>query len=225
MKRSILLLLIFFSLSFGFSQTISSAPTTALESDLDKDVNLDGDKSDTVYLISTLAELLWISEKVRDESYTWSQQKIFLQTADIDASETKYWDDATTVSDGNLYNDSDDATSAGNNEGWYPIGMGRDGSINIKFNGFYNGNYHRILNLSIKRSASTSANSIGFIGEMGSYNTTGHRVGLVKLGIINGNYEIETENSSTQVGGLVGGSTGASATKRLTIFFLRVILN
>ena len=133
MKYFILLLLIFFSLSFGFSQTTSSIPSTALESDLNKDVNLDGDKSDTVYLISSLSELLWITENVRDNGSAWSQQKIFLQTEDIDATETKFWDDLDDDADGHKYNDTNDSNTNGNNEGWYPIGFEN------KFNGFYNG--------------------------------------------------------------------------------------
>ena len=119
-----------FVLNICFSQTTSSTPTTALESDLGKDVNLDGDTSDTVYLISSLSELLWITENVRDNGSAWSQQKIFLQTEDIDASETKYWDDDDTNNDGNNYNDPNDSNTTGNNEGWYPIGFEN------KFNGF-----------------------------------------------------------------------------------------
>ena len=58
------------------------------------DVNLDGATSSNtvVYLISNLGELLWLSENVNSGS-NWSKDKVFLQTEDIDASETKYWDD------------------------------------------------------------------------------------------------------------------------------------
>ena len=43
-----------------------------------------------MYLISTLNELLWISEQAYSDD-NWAYQKIFLQTADIDASETAFW--------------------------------------------------------------------------------------------------------------------------------------
>ena len=84
-----------FVLNICFSQTTSSTPTTALESELNIDVNLDGNTSSstTVYLISDLSELLWFSENVSRVS-NWSRGKVFLQTEDIDASETKYWDDS-----------------------------------------------------------------------------------------------------------------------------------
>ena len=145
-----------FVLNICFSQTTSSSPTTATEVFLGKDVNLDGDTDDTVILISSLSELLWITEKVRDEGERWSEGLIFLQTADIDASETQYWDDAGG------YGNPDDATAAGNNEGWLPIGLGTTNN----FQGFYNGDYHRILNLHIKREIKTDARNIGFISRI-----------------------------------------------------------
>ena len=122
-----------FVLNICFSQTTSSSPTTATEVFLGKDVNLDGDTYDTVILISSLSELLWITEKVRDEEEDWSEGLIFLQTEDIDASETKYWDDADDDLDGNNYNDPNDSNTTGYNEGWLPIGYGVGG-----FKGFYN---------------------------------------------------------------------------------------
>ncbi|NDB29097.1 hypothetical protein EB151_06070, partial [archaeon] len=198
---------------FGFSQTTSSVPTTDSELDLGKDVNLDGDKSDTVYLISSLSELLWITENVRDNGSAWSQQKIFLQTEDIDASETKYWDDADDDSDGNNYNDPNDSNTTGNNEGWYPIGFEND------FNGFYNGDRHRILNLNIQRSITVFAKSnIGLFGELGSYNVAGHKLGVVRLGIINGFYKINS-SFNAKIGGLVGSTTGNSQYKLLSDLF------
>ena len=199
---------------FGFSQTTSSNPTTALESDLGKDVNLDGDTSDTVYLISSLSELLWITENVRDNGSAWSQQKIFLQTEDIDASETKYWDDDDTNNDGNNYNDPNDSNTTGNNEGWYPIGFENE------FNGLYNGDRHRILNLNIQRSINGSAkSSVGLFGELGSYNAAGHKSGVVRLGIINGYYKINNSYSQTSIGGVIGFSIGSSQIKILSDLF------
>ncbi|MDA9879630.1 gliding motility-associated C-terminal domain-containing protein [Flavobacteriaceae bacterium] len=197
-----------FVLNICFSQTTSSNPTTALESDLGKDVNLDGDTSDTVYLISSLSELLWITENVRDNGSAWSEQKVFLQTADIDASETEYWDD-----DGG-YDDPEDISSAGANQGWYPIGLEN------QFNGFYNGDRHRILNLHINRSITNVTNRyIGLFGHLGSYNVSGHKLGVVRLGIINGFYKINSSYSQAQVGGIIGSSTGSSQSKNLSDLF------
>jgi hypothetical protein len=199
-----------FILNICFSQTTSSTPRTALESELNIDVNLDGNTSSstTVYLISDLSELLWISEQVRDNGSSWSQQKVFLQTADIDASETEYWDD-----DGG-YDDPEDITSAGANQGWYPIGLEN------QFNGFYNGDRHRILNLHINRSITNLTNRyIGLFGHLGSYNVSGHKLGVVRLGIINGFYKINSSYSQAQVGGIIGSSTGSSQIKILSDLF------
>ncbi|MDB4612764.1 cadherin repeat domain-containing protein, partial [Flavobacteriaceae bacterium] len=165
---------------------------------LDMDVNLDGDKNDTVYLISSLSELLWITENVRVYGSAWSRDKVFLQTEDIDASETKYWDDAddADVPDGNNYNDPNDSNTNGNNEGWYPIGYLKDG-----FQGFYNGNEHRIIGLTLNRLSNNDP--IGFISEMNGYGND-LRSGIVKLGIIGGNYNISGTGGGSYIGGVVG---------------------
>jgi len=201
-----------FILNISFSQTTSSTPTNTLESVLNMDVNLDDDYDDPVYLISNLSELLWISEQVRANGDIWSQGKIFLQTADIDASETQYWDD--TSNGAPKYDEPDDMTSAGNNEGWYPIGLEN------KFNGFYNGDNHRILNLHINRSITGSAKRyVGLFGHLGSYNVAGHKLGVVKLGIINGFYKVNSSYSQAQVGGIVASATGSSQIKILSDLF------
>ncbi|MDC0106851.1 hypothetical protein OAI60_00965 [Flavobacteriaceae bacterium] len=204
-----------FVLNICFSQTTSSTPTTVLESTLDsnlgKDVNLDGDTSDTVYLISSLSELLWITENVRDNGSAWSEQKIFLQTEDIDASETKYWDDADDAgdNDGNNYNDPNDSNTNGNNEGWYPIGYGVEG-----FEGFYNGDYHRILNLHIKRNIT---DDIGFISKM---NSPGGSAGVVRLGIIGGDFTVLSNSANMNIGGVMGKYYNPSiGTKLDQVFF------
>ena len=190
-----------FVLNICFSQTTSSTPTTVLESTLDsnlgKDVNLDGDTSDTVYLISSLSELLWITETVSNSVSTWSQGKIFLQTEDIDASETKYWDDSDDNGDGNAYDDPNDSTSLGTNEGWRPIGYGDSQG----FEGFYNGNYHRIIGLTLNRLSNNDP--IGFISEMRGYGND-LESGIVKLGFIGGNYTISSTSGGSYIGGVVG---------------------
>jgi len=65
-KTYLISLLTLFVINIGLSQTTSSTPTTASELELNIDVNLDGNTSSstTVYLISDLSELLWLSENV-----------------------------------------------------------------------------------------------------------------------------------------------------------------
>ena len=191
-----------FFCSFVNAQTSAVAPTLSTESSLALDVNLDGDQSDSVYLISTLEELLWIQEQIENNSSTsWSKGKIFLQTADIDASPTEFWDDSDDDSVGGSYNDSNDASANGNNEGWKPLGWGSQYDY---FEGFYNGNYHRIINLHINRSTTNSDDgSVGFIGELSDdfFNPSG----VIKLGILNANYIINSGYSPTTIGGIIAG--------------------
>lgn len=192
--RNILFILVFSSFVFGYTQTTSSIPATASETTLNLDVNLDGDTSDTVYLISNLNELLWISEQAYSDD-NWAYQKIFLQTADIDASETAFWDDNDDDADGKNYNDTNDANSSGANEGWFPI------SYKGTFRGFYNGNYHRIIGLTISRSSNNDP--IGFISEMNGWGSN-LESGIVRLGLIDGNYTISSSSGGDYVGGIVG---------------------
>ena len=79
-NRVLILTLLF--VAYSYSQTTSTTPATTIEYDLNMDVNLDGDTTDTVYLISNLNELLWIQEQIENNpSENWSKGKIFLQTA------------------------------------------------------------------------------------------------------------------------------------------------
>ena len=158
----------------------SSVPTLTSESSLGRDINLDGDQSDQVYLISNLKELLWISQESNEDD-NWSKGKIFLQTADIDATPTQYWDD-------NLF---DDFSSDGNNEGWMPIG----GILSSEeFFGFYNGDYHRIIGLHINRIATGSDRDFGFIGELDDYYGGGN-YGIIRTGFID--HSIVVKDTST----------------------------
>jgi hypothetical protein len=58
---------------------------------------------------------------------------------------------------------------------------------NNEFEGFYNGDYHRILNLHIKREIKSDARYIGFISRI---NVSVSSAGLVRLGIIGGEFTI-----------------------------------
>ena len=114
MKHLYLFLFTFFSLSsIGQTATVPSAG--------------DGTVTDP-YLISSLNELYWVSEQTFS-TLDWSDGIYFLQTKDIDASDTANW-----------------------STGWIPIG-GRDSqtlvSNNKIFKGIYNGNNFSISNLYI----------------------------------------------------------------------------
>ena len=95
------------------------------------------------YQIASLAHLSWMAQHPDQ----WG--KSFVQTADIDASETGFWDDADDNSDGDRYNDSNDANASGNNEGFSPIG-----DSTHPFYGVYNGGRHTIDGLIINRPGS-----------------------------------------------------------------------
>ncbi|MDA9003231.1 gliding motility-associated C-terminal domain-containing protein [Flavobacteriaceae bacterium] len=205
-----------FILNICFSQKTSTEPQTATESStaggLDMDVNLDGDKNDTVYLISNLSELYWIQEKIEsDSSGNWSRGMIFLQTEDIDASPTKFWDD-----NNNDYNDNSSLT--GNNEGWKPLGWG---STDDSFQGFYNGNHHRIINLHLNRSTTSNDYNVGFIGKLKDDGSI--PAGVIKLGILNANYVVNSGYSQTIIGGIIAGEDLRVAPSLTDLFFEGVI--
>lgn len=136
------------------------------------------------YQVSTLACLSWIAQN----SDQWG--KYYLQTANIDATSTQYWDDADQNGDGDLYNDTNDGVSTGNNEGFSPIG-----NNTTKFTGTYNGNGYVIDKLYIKR------NSSSFNGLFGYANAAN----ISYLGVTNVNITGYMEN-----GGLVGSSRGST---------------
>ena len=126
-----------------WAQTTSSTPTI----------------EDSVYQVGTLAELLWISEN----SSSWTSS--FVLTQNIDASPTQYWDDVDAApADGNRYNDSNDGTSTGNNEGWLPIG-----NLTTHFTGHFDGRNYKITDLRVRRDDSTSpvVDAIGLFGVLG----------------------------------------------------------
>jgi len=106
--------------------------------------------SEDPYLVSTLDHLRWITTN----DSTWGAT--FKQTANIDASVTQYWDDSNDDASGGLYDDTNDGTSSGNNEGFPPIG-----NNSTRFTGSYNGQEYTISNLKISRSGS---DYIGFFG-------------------------------------------------------------
>ncbi len=159
------------------------------------------------YQISNLDDLTRLCQN----SGNWD--KYFIQTADIDASATQYWDDSDDDSNGNNYDDASDATSTGNNEGFYPIG-----NIANKFMGYYDGNEHVVSNITIDRSST----DIGVFGILAGEVTD---LGLSGIDIEWGAYcggfaAINDENSLisncytsgnvTSTGNYVGGFVGGN---------------
>jgi len=137
------------------------------------------------YLIESLAHLSWLTQT----NAAWTSY--FVQTADIDASQTQYWDDSDDNGDGDPYNDPNDGTSDGNNEGFLPIGPWPD-----YFYGDYDGGGYTVDGLYIHR---PSDNEVGFFA---TFRNTESR-SLRNLGVTNcditGHYP---------VGALVGYATG-----------------
>ena len=151
-----------------------------------------GDGStDTPYIISNLTELAWLSEN----SSEWG--KHFIQTADIDASETAAWNDG---------------------EGWSPIGNNID-----LFSGSYNGQGFAISGLYIDRSISENGlfgtifnaelTDIGVVDldyyiTIGNY--TGGLVGYSYSSSVSGCYSTGDIVASDYTGGLVGNNRESS---------------
>ena len=159
------------------------------------------------YVVSTLGHLSYIAQN------TSFWDKNFSQSADIDATVTKYWDDADDNSDGDKYNDANDITDSGSNQGFSPIG-----NDTIKFTGEYDGAKNDIHRLTIARS--TNNYNTGLFGR--AQGATISKIGLTDVNIIGKNWvgplvglayttEISscyatsgTVTGTNMVGGLVG---------------------
>jgi hypothetical protein len=143
MAKIIHILIIGFWLSSGSTaQTTKSTPSGA------------GTSGDP-YLIANLGNLSWLTQN----SGQWASGKYFKQTADIDAAATQYWDDADEDSDGDLYNDTNDGSNTGNDEGFSPIG-----NLSTRFYGNYDGDNFTISGMTINRTYPSSGNEIGMFG-------------------------------------------------------------
>jgi hypothetical protein len=142
------------------------------------------------YVVSTLGHLSFIAQNTNFWDYN------YIQTADIDATTTKYWDDMddTGGATGDKYNDDNDATPTGNNEGFLPIG-----NVSTNFTGEYDGGGYSISGLTIKRT--TTDDSGKYIGLFGY--TKGATIR--NLGVTNDNI-----TGNEWVGSLVGFSTSST---------------
>ncbi|MDP6771056.1 MAG: GLUG motif-containing protein, partial [Anaerolineales bacterium] len=137
------------------------------------------------YLIANLGNLSWISQN----SGEWG--KYFDQTANIDASGTQYWDDADDNFDGDKYNDTNDGSNTGNDEGFSPFG-----NNTTQFNGIYDGQNYTIDGLYINRSSTNYIGLFGYTTHI-THNISGatiQNLGLTNVQITGNNH----------VGGLVG---------------------
>ena len=180
------------------------------------------------FLINNIYKLLWIGEN----PVAWD--KYYEQTSDIDASLARYWDDADDDSDGNKYNDINDLTIEGKNEGFSPIGGYND---QVSFTGKYDGNGFLIRNLYIDREFDGSS-YVGFFGKATS--ATLQNINLVNINIKGGDFTggllglAESGNSinnslttgsvssltGSNIGGLIGSVQGTSNKKILFSYSL-----
>jgi hypothetical protein len=154
-----------------------------------------------------------------DDLLRLSQNPIFWsldiqQTSDVDASASVYLDDSDDNGDGNRYNDPNDLTSAGSNDGFSPIG-----NADTIFTGSYNGNGHKITGLFINRPGGNMAGMFGYVetsgGEIKNLNlqdinitggtgSTGGLIALLTHGPVSGCSVTGTVNGQDNVGGLIG---------------------
>ncbi len=185
MKKLILTILLFaFALSFG--QTNSTEPSGA------------GTEADP-YQITSLSNLSWLTQnEAENKAFGY-----YAQTTDIDASETATWDDSDDNGDGDRYNDPNDLTTDGNNDGWLPLGTvaGTATSENSYFSGNYNGNDYAIDGLAIVNRSSFFPSGYGFVRSADSLEIT-------NLSLTNVNF-----NGNSYAGGLVGRSKALTIKK------------
>jgi hypothetical protein len=147
------------------------------------------------YQISSLFNLLWISEN----QASWD--KYFIQTADIDATETLNWNDG---------------------KGWVPIGHGVDDGHLNDFTGSYNGQGHKINNLYINRPVEEGVGLFGQayyaeIKNLGLLNCyvngswcVGILVGVLEYTTVSQCYSTGVVTGSLCVGGLTGSNENNS---------------
>ena len=163
---------------------------------------------DDPYQIETLENLAWVTQNAG----SWI--KNFVQTADIDASETATWDSEDDDGDGNRFNDPNDLTTEGSNDGWMPIGG--------EFRGVYDGDGHVIDGLTMN----DSTDNLGFFNTVTK--ATIKNLGLTNVNITGLSYlgglagvsygnsvdncyvtgKITSDNAHMRVGGLIGFAGG-----------------
>ena len=168
-KQSFLFICILFLGKVAVAQTTASTPTL----------------TGGVYQVGTLGELLWITEN----SSSWDDD--FVLTADIDASETQYWDD----------DDADNGSAVGDNQGWLPIG-----NASTTFTGSFDGKHYSISNLRIDRQSTTTPANTKAIGLFGWVTGGTIKNLLLEDCLIKSN----SPGDPYTVGGLIGLTSGST---------------
>lgn len=165
MKKIILtIFLLAFSFTLNYGQTNVIAPSgTGTEAD--------------PYQIGSLENLSWLTQN----DSLWGVY--YIQTSDIDASETATWDDSDDNADGDLYNDANDRTTDGNNEGWSPIG-----NETKLFSGVYDGGGFIIDGLNSNRPAENHVALFGYVRGDFEANSYIKNLGLTNATIIGNGY-------------------------------------
>ncbi|MBN1768669.1 MAG: T9SS type A sorting domain-containing protein [Prolixibacteraceae bacterium] len=176
MRKSILLFIIIFLLSGYIFSQIAVAPSGT------------GTQEDP-YQIFSLENLYWITST----DSTW--QSYFVQTADIDASETSSWNEGS---------------------GWIPIGKYEN-----RFKGTYNGNGYTISGITAIRPDDYTQGLFGWIhgatikklgiinATIEGYDRAGVLTGVASSSVIDSCYSVANVTGRNQIGGLIGYSTHA----------------
>lgn len=165
---------------------------------------------DNPYQIADLQDILHLSQLMKNDLY---DDKYYEQTASIDATSTQYWDKSDANNDGKNYNDSNDSSSNGNNEGFPPIGDDEN-----SFTGSYNGQHFTIDGLHISKQSdlaglfgdldSASVNNVRITNcniKMNDYKNIGGLAGsMANNSIIQNCYVNGKVQGHTNVGGLIG---------------------
>ncbi|MEW5799869.1 MAG: T9SS type A sorting domain-containing protein [Bacteroidota bacterium] len=167
------------------------------------------------YIITSLAELSWLAQS----DTAWG--RVFVQQTDINASATQYWDNTDDNTNGDLFDDPNDGTSAGNNDGFLPIG-----NSTVKFTGTYYGNGYAIDNLHISKSAIDNVALFGYTfgavidslgvtnGVVAGRDNVGALIGYADGGtVVRWCHSSGSVSGATNTGGLVGACWGSTLSK------------
>ncbi len=170
----------------GWSQTTASTPTLV---------------SGVEYEITSLAELLWIAE---NES-SWVATSTISIMNSIDMSATQYWDHSDDNNNGNRFDDPNDLTSSGSNEGWTPISAVASNSFAASFNG---GGF-TLSNLYINQ----NGRGAGLFASADDASFTNLRLENVRI-------QAKGNNTRTNVGGLLGLDSKAGAASEFSDIYV-----
>lgn len=167
----------------------------------------DGLTSATAYQIAELGNLVWLQQQAEASQ---TEGKFYTMVNDIDASATASW--------------NDDGTDTDVLEGFRPIGLGDPNQWpNAQsFSGIFNGNWHKIVGLTINRPDMDEVGLFGYVGSGatigGLFLEGGSTTGRGGVGRLAGHvYHASIFSCGAMgpvtgrggLGGLIGGTTGA----------------